>query len=59
MATSRLRTDLEQSNLEYRAVADAIRHSDIQAAIAHHRAHRERTSRVILGLLEQYRLASV
>jgi len=59
MATSRLRTDLEQSNLEYRAVADAIRRGDIQAAIAHHRAHRERTSRAIVGLLEQYRLASV
>ena len=59
MATSRLRTDLEQSNLEYRAVADAIRRGDVQAAIAHHRAHRERTSRAIVGLLEQYRLASV
>jgi DNA-binding GntR family transcriptional regulator len=59
MATSRLRTDLEQSNLEYRAVADAIRRSDVQAAMAHHRAHRERTSRAIVGLLEQYRLGSV
>jgi DNA-binding GntR family transcriptional regulator len=59
MATSRLRTDLEQSNLEYRAVADAIRRGDTQGATAHHRAHRERTSRAIIGLLEQYRLGSV
>ena len=58
MATSRLRIDLEESNQEYRAVANAIRCGDIPGAIAHHRAHRERTSRVIIGLLEQYRLAT-
>jgi len=59
MATGRLRTDLEQSNLEYRAVAEAIARGDVPAAVRHHREHRERTSRVILGLLQQYRLASV
>jgi DNA-binding GntR family transcriptional regulator len=59
MATSRLRVDLEQSNLEYRAIADAIRQGDMQAAIAHHRAHRERTSRIIIGLLQHYRLGTV
>jgi DNA-binding GntR family transcriptional regulator len=59
MATSRLRTDLELSNQEYRAVADAIRRGDVQAATAHHRQHRERTSGAIIGLLEQYRLGSV
>jgi DNA-binding GntR family transcriptional regulator len=59
MATSRLRTDLELSNQEYRAVADAIRRGDVQAAVAHHRQHRERTSGAIIGLLEQYRLGSV
>ena len=59
MATGRLRTDLEQSNREYRAIADAIRHGDLQEAIAQHRQHRERTSGAIIGLLQQYRLASV
>ena len=59
MATSRLRSDLEQSNLEYRAVVDAIRRGDLQEAIATHRAHRERASRAIITLLEQYRLGSV
>jgi DNA-binding GntR family transcriptional regulator len=44
MATSRLRSDLEQSNLEYRAVVDAIRRGDAQEATARHREHRERTS---------------
>jgi DNA-binding GntR family transcriptional regulator len=58
MATSRLRTDLELSNQEYRAVADAIKRGDSQAAVVHHRQHRERTSGAIIGLLAQYRLGS-
>ena len=59
MATGRLRTDLEQSNREYRAIAEAIKRGDLQEAIAQHRQHRERTSGAIIGLLKQYRLASV
>ena len=59
MATSRLRSDLEQSNVEYRAVVDAIRRGNVKEAVAHHRQHRERTSRAIITLLEQYRLGSV
>jgi DNA-binding GntR family transcriptional regulator len=59
MATSRLRTDLELSNQEYRAVVDAIRRGAIQEATAHHRQHRERTSGAIITLLEQYRLGRV
>ena len=59
MATSRLRTDLDLSNQEYRAVVDAIRRGSAPEAVAHHRQHRERTSVTIIGLLEQYRLGSV
>jgi DNA-binding GntR family transcriptional regulator len=57
--TVRLRPDLQPSNEEHRAVVEAIRRGDWKEARARHLKHRLRTSREIIGLLEQYRLARV
>jgi len=58
MTTVRLRSALQSSNREHRAVVDAIRRGDWRAAKAVHSRHRERTSVEIIKLLEQCRLGS-
>lgn len=58
MMTVRFRTSLQQSNQEHRALVDAIRRGDLDAARAEHSAHRGRTSREIVKLLEQTRFGS-
>jgi DNA-binding FadR family transcriptional regulator len=55
MMTVRFRTSLQQSNQEHRALVDAIRRGDLDAARVQHSAHRGRTSREIVKLLEQTR----
>jgi hypothetical protein len=40
-------------------VVDAVRRSDWREAVARHAKHRARTSREIISLLEQCRLASL
>jgi DNA-binding GntR family transcriptional regulator len=57
ITTVRLRPNLEPSNQEHRAVVQAIRRGDWKEARSRHLRHRARTSREIIGLLEQYRLA--
>ncbi|MGH8638532.1 MAG: GntR family transcriptional regulator, partial [Burkholderiales bacterium] len=57
ITTVRLRPNLEPSNREHRAVVQAIRRGDFREARSRHLRHRSRTSREIIGLLEQYRLA--
>lgn len=59
ITTVRLRPHLEPSNQEHRAVVQAIRRGDWREARSRHLSHRLRTSREIIGLLEQYRLARV
>ena len=59
LTTVRLRPALETSNREHRAVVDAIRRGGWRDAIAKHAKHRARTSREIINLLEQCRLASL
>jgi DNA-binding GntR family transcriptional regulator len=59
MTTVRLRQNLQPSNDEHRAVVDAIRRRDWKDARAQHLKHRQRTSREIIGLLEEFRLARV
>lgn len=59
LTTVRLRPALETSNREHRAVVDAIRRGDWRDAIAKHAKHRTRTSREIINLLDQCRLASL
>ncbi|MBA2355469.1 MAG: GntR family transcriptional regulator [Acidobacteria bacterium] len=58
LATVRLRRSLEPSNREHRAVVEAIHRGNLRDAQRHHTRHRARTSREILGLLEQTRLGS-
>lgn len=58
MMTVRFRTSLQQSNQEHRALVDAIRKGDLEAARAQHSEHRGRTSREIVRLLEQTRYGS-
>ncbi len=57
ITTVRLRPDLQPSNEEHRAVVDAIRRGDWKGARTRHLRHRVRTSREIIMLLDQYRLA--
>jgi DNA-binding GntR family transcriptional regulator len=57
-ATVRLRGSLTPSNLEHRAVVEAIRRGDWREARAQHRRHRARASREILTLLERTRMGS-
>jgi DNA-binding GntR family transcriptional regulator len=59
LTTVRLRPALEISNREHRTVVDAIRRGDWRDAIARHAKHRARTSREIISLLEQCRLATL
>lgn len=59
ITTVRLRPDLQPSNEEHREVVEAIGRGDWKEARARHLKHRLRTSREILDLLEQYRLARV
>jgi DNA-binding GntR family transcriptional regulator len=58
MTTVRLRTSLDLSNREHRAVARAIRRSDAREACAVHAKHRARATDEIIRLLQQTRLAS-
>ncbi len=58
LTTVRMRPALEVSNREHRAVVDAIRRGDWRDAVAKHAKHRARTSREILRLLEECRLAT-
>lgn len=58
LTTVRLRPALATSNREHRAVVDAIRRGEWRDAIATHAKHRARTSREIINLLAQCRLAS-
>lgn len=58
MTTVRLRSALDASNREHRAVVEAIRRGDAKEARARHSKHRERTSREIIKLLEEFRMGS-
>jgi DNA-binding GntR family transcriptional regulator len=58
MTTVRLRTSLNVSNREHRAVATAIRRGDARGASALHAKHRARATDEIIRLLQQTRLAS-
>jgi DNA-binding GntR family transcriptional regulator len=58
MTTVRLRTSLNVSNREHRAVVKAIRRSDAREACALHAKHRARATDEIIRLLQQTRLAS-
>jgi DNA-binding GntR family transcriptional regulator len=57
ITTVRLRPSLEPSNQEHRAVVEAIMRGDWKEARSRHLSHRARTSREIIGLLVQFRLA--
>lgn len=59
LTTVRLRPVLETSNREHRAVVEAIRRGNWREAVLKHAKHRARTSREIIGLLEQCRLGSL
>lgn len=59
ITTVRLRSQLETSNREHRAVVRAIRRGDWNEARLRHLDHRARTSSEIIELLKQYRLARV
>ncbi|MEO8074996.1 MAG: GntR family transcriptional regulator [Acidobacteriota bacterium] len=56
--TAHLRSSLELSNREHRAVVDAIRRHDWRDARARHTRHRARATGDIIKLLEQTRLGS-
>lgn len=56
--TAHLRSSLERSNIEHRAVIDAIRRHDWREARARHVKHRARATGDILELLQQTRLGS-
>lgn len=59
MITLRLRPKPWQSNIEHRAVFDAIRRGDPEAARETHYRHRLRASELIMAVLQQYRLSTL
>jgi len=59
MFTLRLRPKPVDSTREHLAVVEAIRRGDAVAARELHRAHRERGSRELTGILSRYRLSQV
>lgn len=56
MVTLRMRPKPTHSTREHMDVVDKIRDGDARAAFDAHRAHRERGSRELLAILEQFRL---
>ena len=56
MVTLRMRRKPTHSTREHMEVVERIRAGDARAAFEAHRAHRERGSRELLAILEQYRL---
>lgn len=52
----RLRPKPWQSNIEHRAVVDAVRRGDWEEARETHYRHRVRTGRALIEILEKYRL---
>lgn len=56
MVTLRLRPKPVDSTADHRAVVEAIRRHDADAARELHRAHRRRGMAMLLGILESYRL---
>ena len=56
MVTLRMRPKPSSSTREHTEVVARIRASDARGAFEAHRAHRERGSRELLAILEQYRL---
>ncbi|MEO8306380.1 MAG: GntR family transcriptional regulator [Betaproteobacteria bacterium] len=56
MVTLRMRPKPTHSTREHMDVVDKIRSGDARGAFDAHRAHRERGSRELLAILEQYRL---
>ncbi|MGH9159254.1 MAG: GntR family transcriptional regulator, partial [Vicinamibacteraceae bacterium] len=56
VTTVRLRTSLERSNEEHRAILEAIQRGDWRQARAGHGRHRVRTTHEIIEVLEHYRL---
>ncbi len=59
MITLRLRPKPWQSNIEHRAVYDAIRSGDSETARDVHHRHRLRASELITAVLSQYRLSTL
>jgi DNA-binding GntR family transcriptional regulator len=59
MFTLRLRRKPTRSTREHRAVVQAIRKGDVDAARELHREHRERGGRELVALLERYRFRQI
>jgi len=59
MVTLRMRPKPTHSTREHMEVVEKIRAGDARAAFEAHRAHRERGSRELLAILEQYRLRTL
>jgi DNA-binding GntR family transcriptional regulator len=59
MVTLRMRPKPMHSTREHMDVVEKIRTGDARAAFDAHRAHRERGSRELLAILEQYRLKNL
>ena len=59
MVTLRMRPKPTHSTREHMEVVEKIRAGDARAAFEAHRAHRERGSRELLAILEQYRLKNL
>jgi DNA-binding GntR family transcriptional regulator len=59
MVTLRMRPKPSHSTREHMEVVEKIRAGDARAAFEAHRAHRERGSRELLAILEQYRLKNL
>lgn len=59
MVTLRMRPKPMHSTREHMEVVEKIRAGDARAASEAHRAHRERGSRELLAILEQYRLTNL
>ena len=59
MVTLRMRPTPTHSTREHMEVVEKIRAGDARAAFEAHRAHRERGSRELLAILEQYRLKNL
>ena len=57
--TLRLRSKPEGSTMDHRALVDAIRRQDPNAAREIHRSHRARYVEMLMGLLDEYRLGLI